>query len=130
MKYAVAICDQGRFAPTVVADFVYQSKENLHVWKGTFATSMSELCQQVNEALEALKTWADPWLTLRVVEIEEAATVIDFDTRPAMCREQEASEPLNEHDFAGLTPMRLAETIERCDEQPPIKLRKLEVATK
>jgi hypothetical protein len=112
MKYAVAICDQGRFAPTVVADFVYQSKENLHVWKGTFATSMSELCQQVNEALKALETWADPWLTLRVVEIDEA------------------SEPMNEHDFAGLTPMRLAETIERCDEQPPIKLRKLKAVSK
>ncbi len=77
MKYAVAINDQGRSSPTIVLDFVYQQNENVHVWKGKFATNMRELAYQVNEASEHLRNLGmdTAFVTLRVVEIEAEESV-------------------------------------------------------
>ncbi len=70
MKYAVAISDQGINSPTVVFDFVFKPDVKLHVWKGEFATTPKQLCDQVNEAVAMLDSMGSPFVTLRVVEIE------------------------------------------------------------
>jgi len=71
MKYAVATSEQSRFSPTQVGEFYFLPECNLHVWKGKFATSMSELAEQVNAATEFLASFGSPFVTLRVVEIEK-----------------------------------------------------------
>lgn len=75
MKYAVSISDQGRFAPTQVGDFCFLPEHNLHVWKGTLATTMRELAEQVNAATASLLEFGSPFTTLRVVEVDVAAAV-------------------------------------------------------
>jgi len=70
MKYAVAINSQGRFAPTIVGEFVYDPEHDLHVWKAKLATTMKELAEQVNEASAFLTNWNTPFVTLRVVEVD------------------------------------------------------------
>jgi hypothetical protein len=84
MKYAVALTEQSIYSPTLVGDFIFQPNEKLHLWKGKFATSASELCQQVNEALDALKNFSDPVLSLalRVVEIEKEEPVYSLPEEP------------------------------------------------
>lgn len=69
-KYAVAICDQGRHAPTVVGEFVFLPEHSLHAWKGKIATSMKELSEQVNLATAFLDSWGTPFVTLRIVPID------------------------------------------------------------
>lgn len=119
-KFAIALNDQGRFSPTVIGEFIFQSKENLHVWKGKFATSMKEMAYQVNEAVQFMPTFADQFVTLRVVEIKD--------------EEIYPTEPADPVQVGGRT------TCPKCGEDysmadihtcaPPIKLRQLKLASK
>ncbi len=96
MKYAVCLNQESRFAPTIIGEFILQQKEGLHVWKGKFATTMKELADQVNEAVQFMPTFADPFMTLRVVEIDPQDWATPEPADP-MC-----DQPMNEQDFAGL----------------------------
>ncbi len=121
MKYAVCLNQESRFAPTIIGEFILQQKEGLHVWKGKFATSMKEMADQVNEAVQFMPTFADPFMTLRVVEIEAEEELIDLSVE----------EPLTEQDFAGVPPDEQPFAGQPFEEQPtapiPIKLRKLKM---
>ena len=77
MKFAVAINPQGRYAPTIVGEFIYDPIFDVHVWKGKLATNMKELAEQVNAASAFLTNWNTPFVTLRVVELESQEDPMD-----------------------------------------------------
>lgn len=70
MKYAVALSEQSKYGPTVIAGFTFLPECNLHVWKSVYATNAHELCEQMNVAYAALQEYGSPFTTLRVVELE------------------------------------------------------------
>jgi lysyl-tRNA synthetase class I len=69
MKFAVALNDQGRFAPTQVLEFSLLPECNAHVWKGMVAESMKDLADQVNCASAFLDEFGGPFIKLRVLEV-------------------------------------------------------------
>jgi hypothetical protein len=68
-RYAVALNDQGRFAPTVVGDFAFVPEAGRHIWNGKVATSMAELAEQVNGAIKSIVNFGDPFKTIEVVPV-------------------------------------------------------------
>lgn len=68
-KFAVAIHDQGRFAPTCVGDFQFLPDIGAHVWKAKTAETMKDLAEQMNGAFLSWKEFGNPFINLRVIEI-------------------------------------------------------------
>ncbi len=119
MKYAVSLNQGGPSSPTVIGEFIFQQKEGLHVWKGKFATTMKELSDQINEAVQFMPTFADPFLMLRVVEIE-AESVASTTPNP-----DDLSQPSDEI----IVPSRAdGGTAFAGEPEAPIKLRELKEA--
>lgn len=100
-RFAAAINDQGRFAPTSVGDFNFVPEANAHIWKGKFATSAADLAEQVNGAVLSVAAWGNPHVTLHVVEFGASPEVVD----------ENASTPESEKEALLETIRELRETI-------------------
>ncbi len=120
MKYAVSLNQGSPSSPTVIGEFIFQQKEALHVWKGKFATSMKELAEQVNEAVEFMPTFADPFLMLRVVEIKGEETYSTPEPADPIQVGGRATCPKCGEDYS-MADIHICEE----DDPPPIKLREL-----
>lgn len=71
IRFAAAIIDQGRHAPTCVGDFNFVPEANAHIWKGLVATTLSELAEHVNGAVKSIEELQSPFVTMRVVQVGE-----------------------------------------------------------
>lgn len=100
-RFAAALNDQGRFANTCVGDFNFVPEGGAHIWKGKIATSAGELAEHVNGAIIALAELADPFASLRVIEI------VDANASP----DENASTPESENEALRQTIRELQQTI-------------------
>lgn len=69
-KYAVALTQQSRFAPTKVGEFLHDPKCDRHIWQGKTASTMAELAEHTNAALQSLIDFRDPFLGIELIKVE------------------------------------------------------------
>ncbi len=70
-RYAVSLVPVSRFAPTIVAGFVYDPECDRHIYDGRKVTNIAQLAELVNQALTTLRGFCDPFLHVEVIVVPD-----------------------------------------------------------
>lgn len=95
-RFAAAINDQGRFAPTSVGDFDFIPEANAHIWRGRIASSAKELSEIVNGAIASLAGFQSPFTTLSVIQVGAPAESPADENKSTLETENEALRAANQ----------------------------------